>query len=311
MNLTEFFKTIGYDIGYVNIQARKLSNYLGWYKGFVQSFHRYYVYNGEKEVSRNRYSLNVPKNICETFADLLMNERIKVTLGTDEGTKIINDILQQNNFYVKANQGIEKTFALGTGCFLLSLDQNKNIKIQFVNAQNIYPLTYTDGEITECAFLSESTKFDKKTQKSQKIVDIQVHTLNEFGNYKIENFRFISGKNGNLEQIPIDDMFLVFETNSSYRWFMPIKPNICNNIDLKATLHKGRLTPLRNICRQIFRHTAQKPLEIQKYSFKIFVLSDKKYCSASAPQPLYSFASIPRLGCRYTQIASTQSRLLT
>ena len=142
MKLEEFFKFRGYDIQDIIKYKEKNSEYLGWYRGFVDKFHRYYTYNGERKVYKNRYTLGMGKTICENFASFLMNEKVKITLGDDKSTEILNDLLTKNNFFVKSNQGIEKTFALGTGCFLLSLNKDSQyVKIQFVDADNIYPLT--------------------------------------------------------------------------------------------------------------------------------------------------------------------------
>ena len=231
MNLNGFFRGIGYDTPYTNCEFKTIGGYLDWYRGFVDSFHGYYVYNGEKQVTKNRLSLGLPKRICENFADLLMNEKVKITLGTDEHTKILDEILQANNFFVRANQGIEKTFAAGTGCFLLSLDKDKKIKIQFVSAGNIYPLTFESDGIYECAFANKKMRFNKITKKSEQILDLQVHTLNEFDNYTIRNFRFIDGGNGDLTQVEVDDILPVFETNSDYRWFMPMLLSIKLGLD--------------------------------------------------------------------------------
>jgi hypothetical protein len=205
MKLEEFFKKIGFDISGIIGEYSETNKYLSWYRGFVDSFHKYYVYNGERQVFKNRYSLSIPKKICENFADFLMNERVKITLGKDESTKIINDILQINNFWVKANQGIEKTFALGTGCFLLSLDKQKGVKIQFISGGGIYPLTYDNDKISECAFVNDTVRFNRETKHSEKIRNVQTHTLeNEI--YIIRNFRFIVGEGDNLTKIPVDDI---------------------------------------------------------------------------------------------------------
>ena len=115
MKLIEFFKIQGYDISEVLSYRSDNNEYLSWYKGFVDTFHKYYVYNGEREVYKNRYSLGLAKKICENFADFLMNEKVKINLGNDNDTKILNELLSNNNFWVKANQEIEKIFALGTG----------------------------------------------------------------------------------------------------------------------------------------------------------------------------------------------------
>ena len=97
MKLNEFFKTVGYDIDEILSYKSSDDKYLSWYKGFVNNFHKYYVYNGERQVFKNRYSLNLAKKICENFADFLMNEKVRITLGTDKNTKIINDLLRKNN----------------------------------------------------------------------------------------------------------------------------------------------------------------------------------------------------------------------
>ena len=117
------------------------------------------------------------KKICENFADLLMNEKVAITLGDDTSNRKLNEILTNNDFFVKANQGIEKTFALGTGTFVISTDDMRatqtgkilkdgKLKIQFVNAHNIYPLTFDENDITECAFTSYLAEVDPiKTAK--------------------------------------------------------------------------------------------------------------------------------------------------
>jgi len=59
---------------------------------------------------------------------------------------------------------------------------------------------------------------------------------------------------------------------------------------LKATPHKDRLTALYAICLHIFRHTAQKLLEIRQYSCVVSVQSDEKSDFASAAQSLCGVA---------------------
>lgn len=233
VKLEEFFKSKGYDIKEIIEYQNKNSEYLSWYKGFVENFHRYYVYNGERKVYKNRYSLGLAKKVCENFADFLMNEKVKITLGKDKDTKILNEILENNNFWVKANQGIEKSFAFGTGCFLLSEDIKLKIKIQFINAYNMYPLTYDSDTISECAFINDSFKYSVERNRTEKIKNIQLHTL-EAGEYVIRNYRFIEEANGNLIEIELEDIPSEIYTNSENRWFIPIKPNIINNIDLNS-----------------------------------------------------------------------------
>lgn len=108
MTLEDFFKQIGYDIGNLKKGQEAIKNYMNWYNGYIEEFHKYYVYNGEQKVYRNRYSLNIAKMICENFADLIMNEKVTITLDNDESNRVINDILTKNKFNIRANQAIEK-----------------------------------------------------------------------------------------------------------------------------------------------------------------------------------------------------------
>ena len=61
---------------------------------------------------------------------------------------------------------------------------------------------------------------------------LQVHTLNEQGNYVIQNHKFSVGENEELTPIELDSVISTVETGSPNRWFIPIKPNVINNVDL-------------------------------------------------------------------------------
>ncbi len=61
---------------------------------------------------------------------------------------------------------------------------------------------------------------------------------------------------------------------------------------LEATPHKDRLTALHVICLHIFRHLAQKFLEMRQHSCVISIQSDEKSDGASAAQSLCGVALI-------------------
>ena len=91
------------------------SDWLDWYRGKVRGFHNYRLYNGNNEVEIERKSLQMAKQVCETWANLLLNERCDIVLGNDEDKKLLDEILMDTNFWVKGNEGIEKSFALSYG----------------------------------------------------------------------------------------------------------------------------------------------------------------------------------------------------
>lgn len=234
MTLEDFFKQIGYDIGNLKKGQEAIKNYMNWYNGYIEEFHKYYVYNGEQKVYRNRYSLNIAKMICENFADLIMNEKVTITLDNDESNRVINDILTKNKFNIRANQAIEKVFALGTCCILVSPDEDLGINIQFITANNIYPLSFGSKGIYECAFVSEEVVRIGLDEKPSLIKNVQIHRRDEDGEYIINNFRFKSDGCGRLERIDLDNLPFEIKTGSRKRWFIPISTAIVNNIDMDS-----------------------------------------------------------------------------
>lgn len=71
MDLKSFFADIGYNIDVFLDNQSRITSYISWYYGVVENFHRNYIYNGNKKVFRDRYSLHMPKCICESFANLI------------------------------------------------------------------------------------------------------------------------------------------------------------------------------------------------------------------------------------------------
>ncbi len=240
MNLQQFFVSKGYDISEKLNWDKNIELWESWYKGKVRKFHNYYIYNGQKKVKREKKSLQGAKKVAEDWADLLFNEKVKISLDNDESTKAFNKILEKNNGVVKINQGLERSFALGTGALVVSVQNMKidetlntidvteaTTKIQFVGAKKIYPLSWEDNEIKECAFVTY------KTIKGINYVFIAMHIINEKGNYEIQNYKFKT-QNRNLIETTDDEkegFIESFDTKNNIPWFTIIKPNICNNID--------------------------------------------------------------------------------
>lgn len=219
--MRECLKKLGFetiDPGY----GQQIAEWLEWYKGKVSRFHSYSQYNGKKKVRRERATLGMAKKVCEDWANLLLNEKVEFSTPVDRLTRRARDILEENNFRVKGNQLIELTFALGTGAFV-EFFQNGKVGIDYIRADMIYPLSWDNGEIKECAFGSV------KVVDGKECLYLQLHVL-EDGVYVIRNRLF--DKN-NRRPLPLpEDIAADFYTNSSVPLFQIVTPNITNNTDL-------------------------------------------------------------------------------
>ena len=238
MQLNTFFKRLGYDIEPREIMMPYIDKWKSWYKGDVASFHHYYIYNGNKNVPMHRKTLKMAKKISEDYSGHLMNEKVSFNFKDEKTRKCIDQILNDNCFYVLANESIEKSFSMGTGAFVLSLtdlivDSNtkyidskeSKLKIEFATADKIIPLSYANGKITECAFAVQ------KKIGNKNVLVVSIHLLRE-DRYIIKNYLLKINRGGNLTDISneMDDSLREFDTQSHLPWFFIIKPNIINNI---------------------------------------------------------------------------------
>lgn len=216
-----------------------IDNWLEWYQGEVKKFHTYKVYNGSVTTEHERYRLGMAKKVCEDWANLLLNEKVSIKAGEYE--ERLREILEKNNFSVRGNQLIELAFALGTGAFVEYKDAEDNVIIDFLRADMIYPLSWDNGDIAECAFGST------RVIDGKEIIYLQIHRkgkLPEDENeeaepedeslYYIEN-KYVDAESGKEVDTP-EEVSPLIPTGSEKPLFQIITPNICNNIDLDSPL---------------------------------------------------------------------------
>lgn len=218
-----------------------IDKWLDWYQGDVENFHTYKVYNGMTTTKQKRYRLGMAKKVCEDWANLLLNEKVAINAGDYE--ERLDGILQSNNFKVRANQLVEKAFALGTGALVEYLDGDGNPVIDYIRADMIYPLSWDNGDITECAFGSN------RVVDGKEIIYLQIHrkgvpadpegadgevAREDPDTYYIEN-KYIDAESGKELDAP-DSVLPLIDTGYDRPLFQIITPNICNNIDLDSPL---------------------------------------------------------------------------
>lgn len=207
-----------------------INEWLEWYEGEVEKFHKYKIFNGTTTTTHDRYRMGMAKKICEDWANLLLNEKVAIQAGNYETR--LSEILESNNFLVRANQLIEQSFALGTGA-LVEYISGEDILIDYVRADMIYPLSWDNGEITECAFGSS------RVIDGEEVIYLQIHRLGNKEDekteiYYIEN-KYIKEETGE-EIVGPEEIEEKVCTNSVRPLFQIITPNVCNNIDLDSPL---------------------------------------------------------------------------
>ena len=214
-----------------------IEQWKSWYQGSVKSFHNYFIYNGQRKVNKKRFTLNMAKEISEDWADILWSEKCKISLKDENTQKQFDELADSLDLYTLITQLIEKSGALGTEMAVVSaydiiknedgmtLDvSNAKTRVNIVDIDWIFPLSWDNTGITECAFGSV------KYIGGQKYVVLSVHKLNDKGNYVIYNHLF-SETNGNLtEVLGQEGTENEFDTKSNVKWFATFKPLLTNNL---------------------------------------------------------------------------------
>lgn len=234
------------ELGYTTIPEdfyTYVSLWKSWYVGKVKGFHQYRRYNGHKWTKCNRASLGMAKKVCEDWANLLMNEKVQITLKGRREQEFVDRVLTANNFTVKSNEMQEMKSALGTVAYIprvvgqavnesgeIVRGEASSIELDYVTIEHIFPLAWQNGIITECAFDSMVTRTGKN------YLYLQIHRKDENGLYVIENsiYRYENEtlSDALLTEVPgFERIPPVVHTGSDKRQFVIDRPNIANNLD--------------------------------------------------------------------------------
>lgn len=220
-----------------------------WYNSKVRKFHRYKVYRGNgTSVNCDRYTLGMAKKVCEDMADLLLNERVTVTIADETTDAFVKRVLTENTWEELGNEYQEWKSALGTVAYVVyirdaAVDEagimtGGSVGINYVEAANIYPTSWQNKVITECIFTF------LKTYKRKKYVHFQYHRIEDVPGenrkqYVIENtvVENTTGAGRELtseewEEIPaFQGLAERIETGSDQPLFIIDRLNMVNNAD--------------------------------------------------------------------------------
>ena len=238
MKLEDFLQTnYGYNPDVKDAIKTYIEQWKSWYVGNVKSFHNYWGFNGLKKKKRQRFTMNMAKEISEDWSDILWSEKCEINMKDENSQKQFEELINSLDLYSLINQSIEKSGALGTESAVVSvydIVQNEDgmyldvsdakTRIDLVDIDWIYPLSWSNKGITECAFGSV------EYSKGQKYIVCSVHKKDEkTGNYIIYNHLF-RDTNNNLTEITEEETMSVFDTKSNIPWFAIFKPLLTNNL---------------------------------------------------------------------------------
>ncbi|MGN0533300.1 MAG: phage portal protein [Eubacterium sp.] len=223
-----------------------------WYKGKVDSFHEYKTYSGKKQLKLERKTLNMPSRVAQKWADLLLNEKVAISIDDEYSEQKIQELLHQVNFYVRGNNLIETAFALGGGFFVQYWDGEKTNQ-KYITQEFMYPISYDSGRLTEVAFASS------KVIDGKHYVYLETHTLDDKGEYVVDNSLLYSdGKDNKASLREVDNSFYEkhniipkIETHRKEPLFQMVRPNVANkenfNSPYGTSVYAGAIDVFKSI----------------------------------------------------------------
>lgn len=227
VTIKQCLEKLGYK-PYSGTTCDKIPDWIRWYQGYDEDFHKYTINNGIQSTTQYRSHLDMAKTVCEDWSNLLLNEKVLIT-SDESSDATLQEVFAANEFEMRANQLIEITMALGTGAFV-EFKQKDRIIIDYIRADMIFPLSWENGVIKEVAFGSRCQL------NGQSTIYLQIHVLKskEEPTYLIKNHYFDAETGNEIEGV--DGVEAVVDTKSSKPLFQIITPNIINNIDLDSPM---------------------------------------------------------------------------
>jgi A118 family predicted phage portal protein len=260
MNIFAYFKKKGIETIDSSFYD-KIALWDSWYRADVKKFHWYRVYRGASKYERcHRKSLGMGKKLCEDISDLLLNEKVKITLKDDATKKFVDKVLEDANFLVQGNEYQERKAACGTVAYVPYLTNmilaedgsvvSADVKLDYVVAKNIYPTAWENSRITECVFVFIKTYNRKKYAQFQyhKTEPLVIDGIDSGIQYVIENSVVDCSTSGagreltpeQWNEIPyFRGLAARVETGSDKPQFVIDKLNIANNVDEDDTNPMG------------------------------------------------------------------------
>ena len=236
---------------------RQIEVWRSWYNSNVKNFHTYKVYRGKgTSVNCTRYALGMAKKVCEDMADLLLNEKVTITISDQTTDAFVKEVLKSNVWGELGNEYQEWKAALGTVAYVVYIrdaiiDEAGNmtggsVGINYVEAAHIYPTSWQNKVITECIFTFI------KIYKCKKYIHFQYHKLEDMPGenrkqYVIENTVVENGDGAGIELTPeqweeipaFSGLAERIETGSDQPLFIIDRLNMVNNADEDTTNPMG------------------------------------------------------------------------
>jgi len=201
----------------------QVEKWMGWYRHDCDWYDSTEYDSDGRAYKVHRISCAPARMVAQEWTSLVLNERTTASTE-DEGTNEWLDAwAERTGFWARAQELVERAFALGTGAFgtwvsIGDTPQQSDVRLRCYDARMIVPLSYDDGIASECAFAYRSVL------RGKRVDTLLVNTLDAgTGTYHIMPVTWIAGK-----QQAVDGMLDDLDTGSITPPFGIFRPALTN-----------------------------------------------------------------------------------
>lgn len=222
MTLRDCLADVGYDLA-EEAHYDRIRLWRAWYRGRVQDFHEYSIFQPGKTLPRTRATLNMAKQGAEYWANLLWGPECSVRAADATANEALSAVLVGNDFDRQCSVLIERAWALGSGAFVV-YEACGRPRIDYITAEHIYPLGSRNDTIESCAFAGTYT------QGGRRMLYLMIHERQAAGGYVISNRYFSVGADGeSLTEMPAPKGVRA-QYGATHQRFAIIGPSLANNL---------------------------------------------------------------------------------
>jgi A118 family predicted phage portal protein len=208
-----------FDEYFSGIMERRLEIYSGkppWLTAKRSGLHT----RGERRISQ----LCAAKSLCEEFAALTFAENFILETENTEHLDYLHGIFRRTRFMPRLKKFLADAYALGGGAIKVYVKDSEPC-IEFISADKIYPVAFSDGKFTEVIFRSASADNGKFLTRLERY---KVDKSNE-----TENLIYESDNRHEIGKLVYSSGII---SNPAAGIFSVFTPAISNNFDVDSPL---------------------------------------------------------------------------
>lgn len=169
----------------------------------------------------------VPSDVAEDGVEDVSSESDLTATADSTPTDELMDWVADTSFIPNAQRCLERAFATGTGALALWFDvkgdNDVSIRVRRYDARMIFPLSWDEEEVTECAFVIKTHEHGKSYEQ------LQLHVLRDEDGDATDTYHIIT-RVFDSDGRPVDDETILsdFDTTSDRPTFVILRPAIDN-----------------------------------------------------------------------------------